>query len=113
MTNEEKVSNFRWVVLVLLFLNMFLAFLAVQSMPPLFKEISGQIPLTKVGIPPEELSYLDALRVSSLMALLACPSASGQYQPRQVQPSAATNRHPISPTQSATEGAFDIVAPLC
>ena len=47
MTNGEKVSSFRWVVLALLFLNIFLAFLAGYSMPPLFKEISEQIPLTK------------------------------------------------------------------
>ena len=47
MTGEEKKSNFRWLVLVLVFLNMFIVFLAVQSIPPLFTEIGEQIPLTK------------------------------------------------------------------
>jgi cyanate permease len=45
--SEAQKNNFRWLVLVLLFLNMFFVMLAVQSIPPLFKEIGEEIPLTK------------------------------------------------------------------
>jgi len=44
---EAQKSNFRWVVLVLLFLSLFTATLSMQCMPPLFSEIAEQIPLTK------------------------------------------------------------------
>ena len=44
---EEQKSSFRWIVLVLLFLNLFAATLSMQCMPPLFSEIAEQIPLTK------------------------------------------------------------------
>lgn len=47
MTVEEKKTNFRWVVLVLLFLNVFCVFIATQCIPPLFNEIGKEIPLTK------------------------------------------------------------------
>lgn len=45
---EEQQSGFRWLVLVLLFLNIFLAVVCMQSIPALFSEIVEQIPLTKV-----------------------------------------------------------------
>ena len=48
--SDEKISSFRWVVLALLFLNIFVAFLGVQCIPPLFKEIANEIPLTKAQI---------------------------------------------------------------
>ena len=44
---EEQKYPFRWVVLALLFLSLFAATIAMQCMPPLFSEITQQIPLTK------------------------------------------------------------------
>ena len=44
---EEQTYPFRWVVLALLFLSLFAATIAMQCMPPLFSEITEQIPLTK------------------------------------------------------------------
>jgi len=44
---EEQKSTFRWLVLLLLFLSLFVATLSMQCMPPLFSEITKQIPLTK------------------------------------------------------------------
>jgi MFS family permease len=44
---EEQKYPFRWVVLALLFLSLFVATLSMQCMPPLFSEIVEQIPLTK------------------------------------------------------------------
>lgn len=44
---KEQKSNFRWLVLVLLFLNNFMGFFSINSIPPLFMEIVEQIPLTK------------------------------------------------------------------
>lgn len=44
---EEPKHPFRWIVLILLFFSLFAATLAMQCMPPLFSEISGEIPLTK------------------------------------------------------------------
>jgi cyanate permease len=44
---EEHKSNFRWLVLGLLFLNIFFVFLATACMPPLFKEIGEDFPLTR------------------------------------------------------------------
>jgi cyanate permease len=44
---EEQKYAFRWVVLALLFLSLFAATIAMQCMPPLFSEITEQIPLSK------------------------------------------------------------------
>lgn len=44
---EEQQYAFRWVVLALLFLSLFAATIAMQCMPPLFSEITEQIPLNK------------------------------------------------------------------
>jgi len=44
---EEQKSSFRWVVLILLFLNIFFAIVSMQCIPVLFTEIVEQIPLTK------------------------------------------------------------------
>ena len=44
---EEQTYPFRWVVLALMFLSLFAATIAMQCMPPLFSEITEQIPLTK------------------------------------------------------------------
>jgi cyanate permease len=44
---DEQKYSFRWLVLVLLFLNIFVVFLSVNCIPPLFKEIGEEIPLTK------------------------------------------------------------------
>jgi len=44
---EAKISPFRWIVLILLFLNIFLCVIAIYSIPPLFSEIGKEIPLTK------------------------------------------------------------------
>jgi len=44
---EEQTYSFRWVVLALMFLSLFAATIAMQCMPPLFSEITEQIPLTK------------------------------------------------------------------
>jgi cyanate permease len=44
---EEQAYPFRWVVLALMFLSLFAATIAMQCMPPLFSEITEQIPLTK------------------------------------------------------------------
>ena len=44
---EERMYPFRWVVLALLFLSLFAATISMQCMPPLFSEITQQIPLTK------------------------------------------------------------------
>jgi cyanate permease len=43
----EQPPRFRWLVLALLFLNIFFATVAMQCVPPLFKEIAQQMPLTK------------------------------------------------------------------
>jgi cyanate permease len=43
----EQPSGFRWLVLALLFLNIFFATVAMQCVPPLFREIAQQIPMTK------------------------------------------------------------------
>lgn len=40
-------SPYRWVILGLLFISIFSATIAMNCMPPLFKEIGTQIPLTK------------------------------------------------------------------
>ncbi len=47
---DDQKSPFRWAVLSILFLNIFIAFLGVQCIPPLFKEIGAEIPLTKAQI---------------------------------------------------------------
>lgn len=44
---EEQKSTFRWLVLIILFLNLFCATVGMNCIPPLFKEILEQIPLTK------------------------------------------------------------------
>jgi len=44
---EEQTYPFRWIVLALMFLSLFAATIAMQCMPPLFSEITEQIPLTK------------------------------------------------------------------
>jgi cyanate permease len=44
---EGQTYPFRWVVLALMFLSLFAATIAMQCMPPLFSEITEQIPLTK------------------------------------------------------------------
>jgi len=45
---EEGKSSFRWIVLALLFLSMLIATMSMNCIPPLFKEIMEEIPLTKV-----------------------------------------------------------------
>ena len=47
---EDQQSNFRWLVLVLLFLIYFFIFTATNCIPPLFKEIGNEIALTKAGM---------------------------------------------------------------
>jgi cyanate permease len=47
MMAHDAKTPFRWIVLVLLFINLFSAMAATQSIPPLFTEIGKQIPLTK------------------------------------------------------------------
>ena len=47
---DDQKSPFRWAVLSILFLNVFIVFLGVQCIPPLFKEIGTEIPLTKAQI---------------------------------------------------------------
>ena len=67
---EEQQYAFRWVVLALLFLSLFAATIAMQCIPPLFSEITEQIPLTKaqrgtitaLGIPEERPGNLCKLR---------------------------------------------------
>jgi len=44
---QEQKSTFRWLVLILLFLNILFATISMNCIPPLFKEILEQIPLTK------------------------------------------------------------------
>jgi cyanate permease len=44
---EELKSNFRWVVLGILFLIILFATISMNCIPPLFKEIGEQVPLTK------------------------------------------------------------------
>jgi len=44
---EEQQRPFRWIVLALLFLSLFVAALSMQVVPPLFSEIIKEIPLTK------------------------------------------------------------------
>ena len=44
---QEQMYPFRWIVLTLMFLSLFAATIAMQCMPPLFSEITQQIPLTK------------------------------------------------------------------
>jgi MFS family permease len=44
---EEQKSTFRYLVLVLVFLNMLFIMIAVNCVPPLFTEIVEQIPLSK------------------------------------------------------------------
>ncbi len=44
---KEQTYPFRWVVLALMFLSLFAATIVMQCMPPLFSEITEQIPLTK------------------------------------------------------------------
>ena len=47
---EDQRSNFRWLILVLLFLIYFFIFTATNCIPPLFKEIGNEIALTKAGM---------------------------------------------------------------
>lgn len=47
---ENQKSPFRWIVLALLFLNLLIAMIAVNCIPPLFTEISQQVPLTKAQL---------------------------------------------------------------
>jgi MFS family permease len=47
MSIDDQKSNFRWLVLALLFLNIFIGFIGIQCIPPLFTEIGAEIPLTK------------------------------------------------------------------
>lgn len=44
---NDHESAYRWVILSLLFLLVFFASMAIYSIPPMFKEISVQIPLSK------------------------------------------------------------------
>ena len=44
---EEQKSGFRYVVLMLIFLNMLFIMIAVNCVPPLFTEIIEDIPLSK------------------------------------------------------------------
>jgi cyanate permease len=44
---ENQKLAFRWIVLLLLFLNLLIAMIAVNCIPPLFSEIVQQVPLTK------------------------------------------------------------------
>jgi cyanate permease len=44
---ENQKTMYSWVVLILLFLNIFFCLMAVNCMPPLFSEIVKEIPLTK------------------------------------------------------------------
>ena len=57
----EKKSNFRWLVLALLSLNMFFVFLGTNSLPPLFTEIGEEIPITKA-------------EMGTIMGVLSLPS---------------------------------------
>ena len=41
---DDQKSPFRWAVLSILFLNVFIVFLGVQCIPPLFKEIGAESP---------------------------------------------------------------------
>jgi NNP family nitrate/nitrite transporter-like MFS transporter len=60
---DEKKSPFRWVVLALLFLSLFFATIAMNSIPPLFTEIGKQIPLTKAQMG----SVMGVLTLASLI----------------------------------------------
>ena len=60
---EAEKSPFRWVVLALLLANILIATLAMNSIPPLFKEIGEQIPLTKAQMG----TIMGALMLASLV----------------------------------------------
>jgi cyanate permease len=44
---EESKDSFRWVVAILLLLNIFSIYLSINCIPPLFKELGEEIPITK------------------------------------------------------------------
>jgi cyanate permease len=44
---ENQKNMYRWLVIILLFLNMFFGTIAAHCIPPLFSEIVKEIPLTK------------------------------------------------------------------
>ena len=44
---EENSKIYPWLVLILLFFNILLAFISLYCLPPLFREIMQEIPLTK------------------------------------------------------------------
>jgi len=44
---DQEKSSFRWIVLGLLFFGLFILTICMNCIPPLFKEIGEQIPLTK------------------------------------------------------------------
>jgi len=43
----EKGKAFRWIVVLLMFFNIFVVYLSINCIPPLFREISNDISLTK------------------------------------------------------------------
>ena len=47
---EERKNSFRWVVLILLLLNIFVVCLSINIIPPLFQEIGREIPMTKADM---------------------------------------------------------------
>jgi cyanate permease len=59
----EQPARFRWMVLALLLLNIFFATIAMQCIPPLFKEIEQQIPMTKAQMG----MIMGALTLASLL----------------------------------------------
>jgi len=62
----EQPPRFRWLVLALLFLNIFFATVAMQCIPPLFREIAQQIPMTKAQMG----MIMGALTLASLIFAL-------------------------------------------
>jgi len=60
---QAEKSPFRWVVLALLLANILIATLAMNCIPPLFKEIGMQIPLTKAQMG----TVMGALMLASLV----------------------------------------------
>jgi len=47
---EKEKNNFRWLVVILLMMNIFAVYLSINSIPPLFKEIGDKIPITKTDM---------------------------------------------------------------
>lgn len=77
---EKEKYSFRWLVISLLFLNIFFATVAMNCIPPLFGEITEEIPLTKA----EMGSVMGVLTLASLVLAPLGGGFGDRFGPRWV-----------------------------